>query len=75
MTDIVIPQGYSREDLIACAERELRLREQVYPRQVEARKMTLEQSSREMGRMRAIIAVLRQLPVTQGSLELGGRAR
>lgn len=61
---ITIPDGWTREELIACAERESKLRQSAYPKWVELGRMTAKKSSHEQGAMRAIVAVLRQLPAT-----------
>lgn len=68
---IVIPDGFSREDLLACVDRELRYRQRVFPRRVEQGKMTIEESSREISRMTAVRAVIAQLPATQPGLPFG----
>ena len=46
---------------LECAERELKLRQRVYPRRVADGKMTQAQADRELARMEAIIATLRGL--------------
>lgn len=61
---ILIPDGFTREELIESVERELRLRERVYARQVELGKLSHKTSEHEKGAMRAVLAVLRQLPAT-----------
>jgi hypothetical protein len=71
MTAPRIPEGFTREQLIACVERELRLREHVYPRQREIGRMSQAKCDEELAAMRAVLAVLRQFPATlaaQGSL-------
>jgi hypothetical protein len=40
--------------MIRCTERELELRKHVYPRRVEAKKMTQEEADRELAYMRAV---------------------
>jgi len=47
-------------DLIACAERELRLRVRVYPRWVAAGRMTQALADREIALMCEVIAFLRE---------------
>lgn len=46
---------------IETVERELRMREQVYPRRIEAGRMTREQADRELLCMRAVLDTLRRL--------------
>ncbi len=46
----------TEEDKLACAKRELKLREQVYPRRVDKRQMTQQLADRETRTMRAIVA-------------------
>lgn len=43
-------------DKLACVKRELSMRERVYPRWVENKKMTQQQADRETAAMRAIVA-------------------
>lgn len=68
---IVIPEGHAREELIACAERELKMRESHYPKWVELGSMRAKFATEQTEAMRAIVAVLRQLPAeppAQGGL-------
>lgn len=58
----VIPLGFTRAELLACIERELRYREHVFPRRITEGKMSQAQATLEVGRMRAVRAVLAQLP-------------
>lgn len=53
--------GVSIEEQIAELEREIRLREHVYPRWVEQKKMLQPQADKAMERMRAALATLRQV--------------
>lgn len=46
---------------IDAVEREIRMREQVYPRRIEAGRMTREQADAELLRMRAVLATLQRL--------------
>jgi hypothetical protein len=46
---------------IACVERELRLRERVYPRWVAVGRMSQEDCAREILTMRAVLATLRTM--------------
>jgi hypothetical protein len=73
---IVIPDGFTREQLLAAVDREIRLRERVYPRWVALGKMSGAKSTEELASMRAVHAVLAQLPPTpavQPGLPFGGR--
>ena len=73
---IVIPDGFTREQLLAAVDREIRLRERVYPRQVELGRMSAAKAKAEQETMRAVHAVLAQLPPTpavQPGLPFGGR--
>ena len=53
------PVPYAEQ--LECAERELRLRQRVYPRRVSDGKMTQALADREIARMEAIIETLRPL--------------
>lgn len=46
------------DDMIQCAEREIRYREHVYPRRIAAGKMAQRTADREIRVMRAILARL-----------------
>jgi hypothetical protein len=73
---IVVPDGFTREELLACIDREIRMRELVYPERVALGKMSTKKSLDELAAMRAIRAVIAQLPSTppaQGAL-FGGKA-
>jgi hypothetical protein len=43
---------------IAAVEREINLRKRVYPRRIEARKMTRDNADREIARMSAVLDTL-----------------
>lgn len=47
------------DDLIACAERELKMRRRVYPKWVAIRRMKQEEADHELAAMSAIIANLK----------------
>jgi hypothetical protein len=47
-------------ELVACAEREVRFREYVYPRRVAAGRMTQEKAEKEIALMLAIVEELRR---------------
>ena len=49
------------DELIACVEREIRLREFVYPKRVADRRMSADKSSRELMLMRAVASKLYEL--------------
>jgi hypothetical protein len=48
------------DELVACAEREVRLREYVYPRRVAQRRMTQEKADKEIALMKAIVVELKR---------------
>ncbi len=52
---------HSIEDLMRCAQREVLMRKQVYPRQVYAGKMSQTQAAEEISRMEQIYEVFRIL--------------
>jgi hypothetical protein len=75
---IVLPDGFTRDDLLKCVDREIRLRERVYPRWVEQARMTAGHAQGELSGMRAVRAVLAQLPApepVQRSLPLTASSR
>ena len=45
-------------DQIACVKREIRMREEVYPRRVKERRMREDVADLELARMRAVLATL-----------------
>lgn len=51
----------SIEEQLACAKREVGMRERVYPRWVEAKRMTQAKADLELAAMRAIVATLETL--------------
>lgn len=54
---------------LACAKREVRQRQRVYPRLVAAERMTEAQAARELAAMKAIVRTLTQLlEAKQGEL-------
>jgi len=55
------PTTVTIDDQISCAERELKYREHVYPRRIEAKKMTQALADREMIRMRSVLETLKQV--------------
>lgn len=68
----------SKLDMVACAKRELALRERVYPKWISLGKITHAKASFEIRCMRAIIAKLEALPddpVVQPDLVGGDRGR
>jgi len=46
---------------IACVEREIRMREQVYPRWIDQKKLRQATADRELAQMRAVLATLQSL--------------
>jgi len=79
---IAVPSGFTREQLLECVDRELRLRERVYPRWVSLGRMSHSKAEDEKALMGAVRAVLAQLPPTpemqpglfpSPSAPLGGR--
>ena len=48
------------DDMIKCAEREVGMRERVYPRWVEAKKMSQAKADSEIATMKAIVEFLKQ---------------
>jgi len=58
--------------MIACVERELQLRRQVYPRRVEAGKMTQATADEEMNRMVAIKKTLLRIEKLYQGIDIGG---
>lgn len=73
--DIVIPDGLTREQLLAALDREIRYREVVFPRRVDAGKMSLVDARAEILKMKAVRAVIAQLPPTQPTLGFDAKAR
>ena len=57
--------GFTNEQLRKCAERELRLRRQVYPGRVERGRMTQQQADRELALMEAILAYFSDLEAAE----------
>lgn len=55
------PADVSIDDQIACVEREIRMRERVYPHWVAGRKMQQRQADRELLAMQAVLATLQGL--------------
>ena len=49
------------DEQISAVEREIRLRERVYPRFVDSGRMTLAKSEREILAMKAVLATLREV--------------
>jgi hypothetical protein len=55
----VADQKFTAEELAACAEREVRQREYVYPRRIASGNMTQALATKQTGMMRAIAERLR----------------
>lgn len=49
------------DDQIDCVKREIGMRERVYPKWVQLRRLSQEQADRELGRMRAVLKTLQDL--------------
>lgn len=49
------------DDQIDCVKREIGMRERVYPKWVQLRRLSQEQADRELGRMRAVLNTLQNL--------------
>lgn len=57
-----LPKGFVRSELLACIDRELWLRERTYDRLVRTGRMSGADAGREMGLMKAVRAIVAQLP-------------
>lgn len=51
----------SLQEQIACVQREIGMRERVYPRWVEAKRMSQEKADKEIAAMKAVLETLRGL--------------
>lgn len=60
MNDLIAP---NIDDQIRCVEREIGMRERVYPRWVENKKMSQNKADNEIATMRAVLDTLRRLKV------------
>ena len=65
-------QEFTREDLLACVDREIRLRQHFYAWRVREGKMTEAEATREIALMRAVRLELQKLELAQASLNLFG---
>jgi hypothetical protein len=54
------PRGVTLDDQIACAQRELKMRQGVYPRLVNDRKMSPAFAVQQLAAMEAIVVTLKQ---------------
>lgn len=61
MGDLFPPLDYSIDEQVAEVERELHLREELYPKWVLARKMTQSRADRQIGLMRAVLVNMKRL--------------
>jgi len=59
---IVIPDGFTRKELLAECDRELHMRDRVYPGLVARGKITGSAASTAVARLRAIRNIIAQLP-------------
>jgi len=77
MIRATVPQGTTAAKMLASVRREIKMRERVYPRWVEAARMTQANADEELATMRAVLTVLEQvLPLDVNQIELfsrGGR--
>lgn len=62
MTTIVLEAGFTREQLLAVVDREIRLRERSYPGWVARGRMSANKMRDEIAGMKAVRAALAQLP-------------
>lgn len=58
---------HTLDDQIDCVKREIGMRERVYPKWVQLRRLSQEQADRELGRMRAVLNTLQALKRTGSS--------
>lgn len=58
MPDLLADHPIDHEQMIRCVHREIRMRRQVYPRWVEAKKMTQELADTEIKTMEAVMGLL-----------------
>jgi hypothetical protein len=66
---VALPEGLTPDALLRCVDREIRMRERVYPGWVGRGKMTKENADREIAAMKGIRTVLEQaLGGEQGKL-------
>jgi hypothetical protein len=70
---IEIPKPHTRETLLTCLDREIRMRETNYPSWVANGRLRATKAEDEIARMKAVRAVIAQLPATQPELNLQGR--
>jgi hypothetical protein len=61
-----LQRRYTMLELIACAEREVKKRQQVYPRLIASGQMTSTFAASEIGRMQQIAGELRELATAKG---------
>lgn len=53
----------TREEMLACVEREIRMRERVYPEWTKLGRMSAQKAAHELAAMRAVRDVIAALPV------------
>jgi hypothetical protein len=61
--------------MLACVDREIKMRERVYPEWTKLGRMSQKKAAHELAAMRAVREVIASLPVeppAQGSLPIGG---
>ncbi len=59
----------SLEEMISCVEREIGMRERVYPRWVEQKKMLQTTADQELARMRAVLDLLLEVKTVKKKVE------
>jgi hypothetical protein len=63
--------AHTKEELLACVDRELRLRERVYPRWTVAGRMTARKADEEIAAMRAVReAIAKHVPDDEPQAEM-----
>ena len=53
------------DDQVKCVEREISMRERVYPRWIEAKRMTQKKADQEIEAMRAVLDTLKNIQFTE----------
>ncbi len=64
MPDELFPPSLAEQ--VLCVEREVRMREQVYPRRVANKNMSQKAADRELATMRAVLDTLRKIAPDAG---------
>ena len=53
------------DEQVKCVEREIGMRERVYPRWIEAKRMTQKKADQELEAMRAVLETLQNIQLTE----------